>query len=214
MNATVDEYLSKVTKWKPELSRLRTIINECGLSETIKWGVPCFTAGTNNIVIINGFKEFCCISFFKGALLKDTSNILIKQGENTQSARIIKFISLQDINKTEKIIKKYIKEAVEIENAGIKVPLKDNTQIELAAELVEILAHDTKFKSAFESLTPGRQRAYNLFFTSPVQSSTRITRIEKYRQQILDGKGINDCTCGLSKKMPNCDGSHKFLRVE
>jgi len=144
--------------------------------------------------------------------MQDPDGILLKPGENSQVARMLKFTDLDQIRQLEPVIKAYIVEAIEIEKAGLKPVLEKSADLEFPEELLQILDKDAAFKAAFTSLTPGRQRGYNLFFTAPKQSATRIARIEKYRQQILDGKGINDCTCGLSKKMPSCDGSHKALR--
>jgi uncharacterized protein YdeI (YjbR/CyaY-like superfamily) len=161
-------------------------------------------------VLLGSFKDFCSISFFKGILLSDPHGILTSPGENSQSVKMVKFTSLQDIVKLKPILKEYIYEAIEVENLGLKVETKKLSDLVFAEELIQVLSDDAAFKTAFEALTPGRQRAYNLFFTAAKQPATRFSRIEKYRQQILDGKGINDCTCGLSKRMPTCDGSHKF----
>jgi uncharacterized protein YdeI (YjbR/CyaY-like superfamily) len=210
MNPQVDEYLDRLQKWPEELEALRSIVLECMLTETIKWGVPCYTYQDANMLILGSFKEYCCISFFKGILLSDPHSLLTSPGENSQSVKMVKFTNLQEIVKLKPILKEYIYEAIEVENMGLKVETKKLSDLVFAEELIQVLSDDAAFKSAFESLTPGRQRAYNLFFTAAKQPATRFSRIEKYRQQILDGKGINDCTCGLSKRMPSCDGSHKF----
>jgi len=210
MNPQVDEYLDRLQKWPEELEALRSIVLECMLTETIKWGVPCYTYQDANMLILGSFKEYCCISFFKGILLSDPHSLLTSPGENSQSVKMVKFTNLQEIVKLKPILKEYIYEAIEVENMGLKVETKKLSDLVFAEELIQVLSDDAVFKSAFESLTPGRQRAYNLFFTAAKQPATRFSRIEKYRQQILDGKGINDCTCGLSKRMPSCDGSHKF----
>jgi len=210
MNDQVDEYLGRVKNWQQELTILRAILLETTLTETIKWGVPCYTFQDSNIVLLGSFKDFCSISFFKGILLSDPHGILTSPGENSQSVKMVKFTSLQDIVKLKPILKEYIYEAIEVENLGLKVETKKLSDLVFAEELIQVLSDDAAFKTAFEALTPGRQRAYNLFFTAAKQPATRFSRIEKYRQQILDGKGINDCTCGLSKRMPTCDGSHKF----
>ena len=210
MNPQVDEYLERLQKWQEELEALRSIVLECMLIENIKWGVPCYTFQDSNILLLGSFKEFCTISFFKGILLSDPHGILTSPGENSQSVRMVKFTSLEEIIKLKPILKEYIYEAIEVENLGLKVETKKLSDLVFAEELIQVLSDDELFKAAFEGLTPGRQRAYNLFFTAAKQTATRISRIEKYRQQILDGKGINDCTCGLSKRMPTCDGSHKF----
>ena len=172
---------------------------------------PCYTYNKANVVLIHGFKEYCAIAFFKGALLSDSKGVLIQQTENVQSGRQIRFKSLKEIEKNESIIKAYIFEAIEIEKAGLKVELKKRDDIVACEELLNKFKEDEKFKKAFHTLTPGRQKAYHLFFNDAAQSKTRVTRIEKYLQRIMNGKGLTDCTCGLSKRMPNCDGSHKQL---
>ena len=212
MNPTANKYFLDAPQWKQELSQLREIALSTQLSETIKWGVPCYVFGESNVILMGSFKAFCSISFFKGSLMKDSKGILSKPGENSQSVRMLKFTDIDQIRKLESVIMAYIVEAIEIEKAGLKPALEKSVDLEFPQELLQILDQDAAFKAAFTSLTPGRQRGYNLFFTAAKQPATRITRIEKYRLQILDGKGINDCTCGLSKKMPSCDGSHKAIR--
>ncbi|WP_366184295.1 DUF1801 domain-containing protein [Flavobacterium ovatum] len=212
MNPKIDEFLSKAKKWQQEMEQLRNILLDCQLTEELKWRQPCYTFQNTNIILIGGFKDYCTLSFFKGILLKDTDNLLEAPGENSQSVRIIKFVNIQEILEKETILKSYIYEAIEVEKAGLKVELKESTDLEFPEELLQIFKENPTFQKAFESLTPGRQRGYNLFFTAAKQSQTRVTRIEKYLQQILDGKGINDCTCGLTKKWPRCDGSHKNIR--
>lgn len=212
MNPQVDEFLNKAKKWQKELTLLRAIVLDCGLTEELKWRQPCYTFQTNNIVIIGEFKEYCVLSFFKGALLHDEKEILCKPGENTQSGRQIRFTSSQEIISMTPTLKAYIHEAIEVEKAGLKVEKNKNTELDFPEELLKKLESDLAFKKAFEALTPGRQRAYNMFFSAAKQSNTRVSRIEKYTQRILNGKGMNDCTCGFSKKMPNCDGSHKFIQ--
>jgi uncharacterized protein YdeI (YjbR/CyaY-like superfamily) len=208
MNPKVDDFISNSNNWKPELEMLRKIILDCNLFEDIKWGVPCYTYQNSNIVIIQGFKAYCGLLFFKGALLNDANQLLVKPGENTQSGRLIRFTNTKEIVDLEPVLKSYIFEAIELEKKGLKVDfVKDNTHV-ITEEFQIKLNNNPELKIAFESLTPGRQRAYNLFFSAAKQSKTREVRIEKYTQQILNGKGINDCTCGLSKKMPYCDGSH------
>jgi uncharacterized protein YdeI (YjbR/CyaY-like superfamily) len=208
MNPKVDAFISNSKNWKPELEMLRKIILDYNLFEDVKWGVPCYTYQNSNIVIIQGFKSYCGLSFFKGALLNDANQLLVKPRENTQSGRLIRFTNTKDIIALEPVLKAYIFEAIELEKKGLKVDfVKENTHI-ITSEFQNKLNNNPELKTAFESLTPGRQRAYNLFFSAAKQSKTREVRIEKYTQQILNGKGINDCTCGLSKKMPYCDGSH------
>ncbi len=211
MNPKVDEYLSEVTKWQNELKKLRRIILDCGLTEELKWGVPCYTFDKTNIIGINGLKECCALSFFKGVLLSDPSKILLQPGENTQAGRWIKFTNVAEIAGMETVLKDYIREAIEVEIAGVKVVYKELGEFAIPEEFQKKLAKDPALKTAFEALTPGRQRAYLLHFTAPKQSKTRETRIEKCMPQIICGKGLNDCTCGLSKRLPSCDGSHKLL---
>ncbi len=212
MNPTADKYFLDAPQWQEELIQLRKIVLSSQLTEMIKWGVPCYVFQESNVVLLGSFKAFCSISFFKGSLMNDANGILAKPGENSQTVRMIKFTHSDQIRELEPIIKAYILEAIEIEKTGAKPILDKSAELAFPAELLQILDQDAAFKAAFKALTPGRQRGYNLFFTAAKQPATRITRIEKYRQQILDGKGINDCTCGLSKKMPSCDGSHKAIR--
>lgn len=214
MNPKVDDFISNAKKWQPEMEQLRLLLLECGLTEEFKWRTPCYSFRGNNVVLIGSFKEYCTLSFFKGTLLQDSNGILSKPGENSQAMRFFKFTNLPEITDQKSIIKAYIYEAVEIEKAGLKVIFKSNTELELVAELQNTLAQNPDLKTAFQALTPGRQRAYNLYFSAPKQGKTRETRIEKYTQRILNGKGINDCVCGLSKKLPNCDGSHNYIGAE
>ncbi len=212
MNPTANKYFLDAPQWNEELIELRKIVLGSQLTEMIKWGVPCYVFQESNVVLLGAFKAFCSISFFKGSLMKDLNGILLKPGENSQSARMIKFTHLDQIRELEPVIKTYILEAIELEKTGLKPIVDKSMELVFPEELLQILDQDAAFKAAFSALTPGRQRGYNLFFTAAKQPATRISRIEKYRQQILDGKGINDCTCGLSKKMPSCDGSHKAIR--
>ncbi|SHN09738.1 DUF1801 domain-containing protein [Flavobacterium xinjiangense] len=214
MNPKVDDFINNATKWQPEIKQLRQLLLDCGLTEEFKWRMPCYCFQGNNVVLIGNFKEYCTLSFFKGILLQDSNSLLSKPGENSQSMRFFKFTNLEEIIEQQSIIKAYIYEAIEIEKAGLKVIFKSNTELELVEELQIALDKNPQLKTAFEALTPGRQRAYNLHFSEAKQSKTRETRIEKYTQRILNGKGINDCICGLSKKMPNCDGSHKYSTAE
>lgn len=207
-NPKVDEFISNAKKWNEEFTLLRKIVLECGLTEELKWGTPCYTFQNTNVLLLGGFKDNCIISFLKGALLSDTENLLVRAGENTQSARVIRFTEAKQIIDLSSTIKAYIFEAIEVEKAGLKVEKKENN-LELADELKEKMKKDVAFKTAFQKLTPGRQRAYNMFVSEAKQSKTREARIEKYTPRILAGKGINDCICGKSKRMPNCDGSHK-----
>ncbi|WP_418263538.1 DUF1801 domain-containing protein [Flavobacterium faecale] len=211
MNPKVDEFLCNAKHWQNEMIQLRNILLACQLTEELKWKQPCYAYQNTNVILIGNFKDYCSLSFFKGVLLKDTDNLLEAPGENSQSVRMIKFRSLDEVVQKEAILKTYIYQAIEVEKAGLKVELKENNALEFSEELLRKFEENPNFKKAFESLTPGRQRGYNLFFNAAKQSKTRISRIEKYFHQILDGKGINDCTCGLSKKYPICDGSHKDI---
>ncbi len=192
MNPKVDFYFIKAKKWQEELGKLRTIVLDCQLTEELKWGVPCYTFNKNNIVLIHVFKEYCALLFFKGTLLKDTKGILIRQTENVQAARQIRFTSARKIVKMERIIKAYIYEAIEVEKAGLKVELKKTTEFNMPEEFKKKLDKSAVLKTAFSALTPGRQRGYLLYFSSAKQAKTRESRIEKYIPQILKGKGIDD----------------------
>jgi uncharacterized protein YdeI (YjbR/CyaY-like superfamily) len=192
MNPKVDAYLSKAKKWQEEFERLRTIILGCGLTEELKWGVPCYTFEKRNIVLIHGFKEYCALLFFKGALLKDANGILIQQTENVQAARQIRFTNVREIVKLKGILKAYIHEAIEVEKAGLKVNLKKTTEFKIPEEFQNKLDETPALKTAFSALTPGRQRAYILYFSQPKLSQTRESRVEKSMRQILKGKGIDD----------------------
>lgn len=181
----------KVHNWKKELQLLRRILNDCHLKEEIKWGVPCYTFQSHNILILAALKEYCSISFFKGALLHDTDKLLVKPGENTQSARLIKITHVQEIVEKETILKTYIYEAIEVEKAGIKVEYKKRPE-PVPEEFQNVLDTNPDIQTAFEALTPGRQRGYILYFSAPKQSKTRASRIEKYIPSILNGKGFHD----------------------
>lgn len=192
MNSKVDAYFNKAENWQKELKRLRKVILDCGLTEELKWGSPCYMFQKSNVVIIGPLKECCVLSFFKGALLNDTNDILKRPGDNTQSARLIRFTSTREITEMEPILKAYIYEAIEVEKAGLKVNFVEKTQLVFPEELQKKLDEIPVFRTAFHALTPGRQRAYNLYFSAPKQSKTRESRIDKYMQRILDGKGLND----------------------
>ena len=191
-NPKVDAYLSRAKQWQEEFKKLRMIILDCGLTEELKWGVPCYAFEKSNIVLIHGFKEYCALLFFKGALLKDPKGILIQQTKNVQAARQIRFTSAREIVKMKPILKAYIHEAIEVEKAGLKVDFKETTEFLIPEELQNKLDEIPALKTAFDALTPGRQRAYILYFSQPKQSKTRESRVEKCMQQILNGKGLND----------------------
>ena len=211
MNEQVNKYINRLEKWQAELTELRKIILDSGLQEDYKWMHPSYSENGKNIILINKFKDYCAILFHKGALLKDKENILIQQTENTQSARQIRFTDLTEIQELQPIIKEYIKEAVKVERSGIKLQKKKTSDYEIPIELEQKFEENTGFEKAFKNLTAGRQRGYLLHFAKPKQSKTRISRIENSIVRIFDGYGLTDCTCGLSKRKPNCDGSHKQL---
>jgi uncharacterized protein YdeI (YjbR/CyaY-like superfamily) len=192
MNPKVDFYFNKSKKWQEEMGKLRKIVLDCQLDEELKWGVPCYTFQKNNIVLIHEFKEYCAFLFFKGALLKDAKGILVQQTENVQSARQIRFTNVREIVEMKPTLKAYINEAIEVEKAGLKVEFKKTTEYTIPEELQKKLDEITSLKTAFNALTPGRQRAYIFYFSTPKQSKTRESRVEKYMPQILMGKGLND----------------------
>lgn len=200
MNLAVDFFFNKEQKWQQEFRKLRTIILDCQLTEELKWGNPCYTfqasskdtAGERNIVLIHGFKEYCALLFFKGALLKDTAGILVQQTKNVQAARQVRFSSFQEIIAKEASLKAYIYEAIEIEKAGLKVNFKKTADFEIPPQFQQKLDAIPALKNAFEALTPERQRAYIFHFSQPKQVKTRESRVEKWIPQILMGKGLND----------------------
>lgn len=205
MNPKVDLYLAdgcgrcalyatpqcKVIPWQKELAALRAIVLDCGLTEELKWGVPCYTFQDGNIAIVSAFKAYCSVSFFKGVLLEDTHGILVQQGEHSQAARLLKFTHIQEIIAQESIIKTYIYEAIEVEKAGLKVEFKKNPE-PIPEEFQRKMDENPALKTAFEALTPGRQRGYILYFSQPKQAKSREARIEKCVVRILSGKGLND----------------------
>jgi uncharacterized protein YdeI (YjbR/CyaY-like superfamily) len=188
----VDTFLIKAEKWREEFRKLRTIILDSGLTEELKWGNPCYTFQGRNVVLIHGFKEYCAILFFKGALLSDARGILVRQTENVQASRQIRFKNAREICEMEDVLKAYINEAIEIERSGREVEFKKSTEYEIPEEFQKRLEGDPHLRAAFEALTPGRQRAYILYFSEPKQSKTRESRIEKCTPKILKGKGLND----------------------
>ena len=192
MNPNVDFFFNKADKWQNEVNKLRTIVLGCQLTEDLKWGCPCYTIEEGNIVLIHVFKEYCAVLFFKGALLKDPKGILIQQTKNVQAARQIRFTNLREIVERGTDVKAYIQEAIEVEKAGLKVKLKKTSEFGLPDEFEGELNKLPALKTAFYALTPGRQRAYLLFFSTPKQSKTREARIEKCKRKILNGKGLTD----------------------
>ena len=192
MNPRVDFFFDKASKWQEEYNKLRTIILDCGLTEELKWGCPSYSFEKKNIVLIHGFKDYCAVLFFKGALLKDEKGILIQQTKNVQSARQVRFTNAKEITKLERTLKAYIHEAIEVEKAGLKMNFKKTSEFKAPEEFQNKLKELPALKTAFTSLTPGRQRAYLLYFSAPKQSKTRESRIEKSMKQIMSGKGLDD----------------------
>ena len=192
MNPDVDWFFSKSKKWQEEVQKLRTIILDCPLTEELKWGCPCYTFKKSNIVLIHVFKEYCALLFFKGALLKDADDILIQQTENVQAARQIRFTNVREITQMEPILKDYIHEAIDVEKAGLKVKLKKTSEFKIPEEFQKKLDAMPALKTAFDVLTPGRQRGYLFYFSKAKQSKTRASRVEKWLPQILKGKGLDD----------------------
>jgi uncharacterized protein YdeI (YjbR/CyaY-like superfamily) len=191
-NPKVDFYFRKGRQWQEEFEKLRTLILDCGLTEELKWGCPCYTFEKRNIVLIHGFKEYCALLFFKGALLKDPKSILVQQTKNVQSARQIRFTNVREIVRLKPILKAYVHEAIEVEKAGLKVKFKKTSEVIVPEEFQNKLDETPALKTAFNALTPGRQRAYLFYFAQPKQSKTRVGRVEKCMQQILKGKGLDD----------------------
>ena len=192
MNPKVDGYVRKSKEWQEELQKLRTIILDCQLTEEVKWRVPCYTFQGSNVLFIGRFKESCVLSFVKGVLLKDAKGILIQQTENSQSVRVIRFTNVQQIVELAPVLKAYINEAIEAEKAGLKVSLKKTSEFKIPEEFQSKLDEVPALKKAFGALTPGRQRAYLLYFSGAKQSKTRASRVEKCMKQILSGKGLDD----------------------
>lgn len=213
MNQNVDGYILNSLKWQKELNALRAIVLSCVLIEEFKWRQPYYTFNGKIILAIAEFKNYCVISFFKGVLLSDIKNILDKPGENSKTFRVKKFTNVDEIVTVESILREYIFEAVEIERSGVKIDRSDEAEPEMPNELKTRFKELPEFEDAFLKLTPGRQRAYLLFFNGAKQSKTKETRIDKYLQRIMSGKGMNDCVCGLSRRMPSCDGSHKHPQI-
>ena len=213
MNPKVDHFLVNLKNWQKELSVLREILLELPLEEELKWGSPCYVYQNSNIVIIHGFKEYFAVMFFQGAIMKDVENLLVKPGENTQAGRQMRFKNLQEMLEKARFIKSYVEEAIELEKSGKKVLFKSPSEFEIPTEFQTHLKENEPLKKAFEKLTPGRQKAYCMYFADSKQSQTRENRIEKFIPRILAGKGMTDCTCGLSKRMPGCDGSHRGNRL-
>lgn len=205
----VDEFIQSADKWQKEMAYLRHILLDCLLIETFKWRTPVYMVGKKNIIAIGSLKDHCALSFFNGALLQDEDKLLIKPGEHTQLGRWMKFSSVEEIRQKEDFIKAYVYESIEVEKLGLK--MEKPSEIPHPEELTVIFAKKPALKTAFEKLTPGRQRAYLRFFSDGKQSETRTARIEKNEKYILKGIGITDCICGLTKRKPSCDGSHRAI---
>jgi uncharacterized protein YdeI (YjbR/CyaY-like superfamily) len=192
MNTKVDAFLKRQDKWRAEFEKLRAILLDSGLTEDLKWGQPCYALDGKNVALIHGFKEYCAILFHKGALLKDPQGILIQQTKNVQSARQIRFTSLHDVTKLAKTVKAYVREAIDIERAGLKVQLKKTEELEVPVEFESKRAANAKLRAAFAALTPGRQRGYIFHFSQPKLSATRAARVDKHIPRILAGLGLDD----------------------
>jgi uncharacterized protein YdeI (YjbR/CyaY-like superfamily) len=191
-NSKIEAYLEETPRWREALEKLRRIALACPLTEEAKWGKPCYTFQDSNVVLLIGFKAYCAVLFCKGALLKDPEGILVKPGENTQAARQLRFTDVRAIDKMAPVLKAYLHEAIAVEKAGLEVKYRKNTDLKFPVEFEDKLAKNPALKAAFGALTPGRQRAYNIFFTAAKQSKTRESRIEKCLPKILKGEGIND----------------------
>lgn len=211
MHPDVKDYLDRQDSWREELTELRRIVLECGLSEEFKWRSPCYTLDGSNVVILASLKACCSIGFFKGALLTDPDKILDKPGDNSRFSRVVRCTSVDQIREIESALKACVEEAIAAEREGLSVDTSQAAPPEFPRELHDAFAADPDLEPAFLALTPGRQRAFLLQFNSAKQAKTRVARIEKAKSRILAGKGPNDCTCGLTKRPPGCDGSHKVL---
>ncbi len=191
-NPNVDKYLHRAKNWQPEMEKLRAILLTCPLQEDFKWGKPCYTHGGDNVVMILALKGYCALSFLKGALLQDTADMLVAPGENSQAARQLRFTSVAEIDRDTTQIIAYITDAIRVEEAGLEIDFKEKTELALPKELKDRLQENPALRTAFEGLTPGRQRAYVLYFSHPKHAATRAAHVEKYLPQILAGKGMND----------------------
>ena len=214
MQEKINAFFEKGSAWQECMQALRKIVLQCGLDETMKWNVPCYMHEGKNILLLHGFKQYCAINFFKGALLSDKEHLLIQQTDNVQEGRQIRYTEARTIKKQAPILEAYIKEAIAIEQNKIKFPLPENKSQHLPDELLQQFSNNASLEAAFKALTPGRQRGYLLHFTEAKQSATITKRILAAQSKILLGKGLHDCTCGLSKRMPQCDGSHKLLSIK
>lgn len=209
MKKEVDQFIADSQKWKAEFSELREILLEAGLQEDFKWRGPCYTFEGGNVAILGELKGFCTLSFFKGALLEDPQGVLVVPGEHSRATRYLKFSDLGAILSQKELLKSLLEGAIALEKSGARVDFSKNREVEYPEELIQKFEEVAGLQDAFENLTPGRQRGYLLHFGGAKQPGTRLSRIEKCRSRIFAGKGMHDCICGRSKKMPNCDGSHK-----
>ena len=209
MNPEVTKIYESESKWNQEMKLLRTFVLNAWLQEELKWKQACYTLNWKNVLIVSSFKNYCALNFFKWSLIKDTHNLLSKPGEHTKWGRQMRFTSLDEIEEHAASIKNYIAQSIEIEKSGKGIEFTKLDELEIPSELTEIFQQDTELQIAFESLTPGRQKAYLMFFWAAKHSSTRSDRIKKYIPRILCKKWMHDCVCGHSHKMPSCDGTHK-----
>jgi len=209
MGSGAGQFFENLGRWKGELLFLRNIVLDTGLKEEVKWGAPCYTSQGKNIVLLQHFRDYCIISFFKGALLNDAEKLLELPGGNTQSARTVKFRNLDEIKGKEAALRALITEAIAVERSGKKVDFKKFEDYDLPEELEKRLSQNPDLKAAFDRLTPGRKKGYILYLSESSQSKTREARIDRSIPRIMKGRGLNDCICGLTKRPPGCDGSHK-----
>ena len=214
MQERINTFFEKGSAWQECMQALRKIVLQSSLDETMKWNVPCYMHEGKNILLLHGFKHYCAINFFKGALLSDKEHLLIQQTENVQEGRQIRYTDALTIKKQAPILEAYIKEAIAIEQNKTRLPLSEKKLQHLPDELLQQFSNNAFLEAAFKALTPGRQRGYLLHFTEAKQSATVTKRILAAQSKILMGKGLHDCTCGLSKRMPQCDGSHKLLSIK
>jgi uncharacterized protein YdeI (YjbR/CyaY-like superfamily) len=209
MEAKVTAYLEAAKQWQPELMKLREVLLTCELEEDFKWRAPCYTWRGQNVVLLGGFKAHCLLAFVKGALLSDPEGVLVQQGPNTQGSRSFQFTSLDQIERQKRLIVAFVREAIQLERDGAKVIYAPPAATSLPPELQQRLEQDAVLKAAFEGLTPGRRRAYCMHIGAAKQATTRLKRVDAAYVRILAGKGLHDCICGKSKRMPTCDGSHR-----
>lgn len=214
MNVNVQGFFDAADSWKAEMLLFRELLLSTGLKEEFKWKHPCYTDNGKNIVIIGPFKEYCALMLFKGGVLDDPTGFLVQATGNSEATRQVRVTSINEIKENYDLIKSFIFQAIKVERSGKKAKVKTVDELDFPEELETKFKENKSLKSAFEALTPGRQKAYILHFSGAKQTATRVSRIERYEDRILNGKGMDDCICGLSKRMPRCDGSHKVLQVK